>query len=392
MYKSIASLAFVGAVAFASAAGAQSVGAPLQVRTGEVYSVVIEQTESGIVGNQHLDATFRQVLALHIVDAENRLWRYTPVSVEYSLPSGLGVDASATSIDWRALSEGASAFLRVATDVGFECRVNEFGRCVEMSNWPFWRDRAENFVLMFDAFARMIPPAATAPAADAAAPQKPSAEGEAPTANPAPAFDWAAYRGPVLRGLARLLDGVDVRDAATLMSGFNPAASLQGRVLTRGQTQDIVDEAEMPFGAPPLRFAGTLRLQRIDRRNNTAIVVRRMALDAESVRASSRSIAQFLTTNLVEPISAVSGADAPTAAAMSAQVDEMLNALNFGYEETTTGVVDLASGMARETTTEFRFTMAPPGGGERESIEMTGTLVMRITPGAPQVPHLPRAE
>jgi hypothetical protein len=393
MRKFFTALALAGALLAAPSASAQTVGVPLQVRTGEVYTVRVEQTSSTEVAEQEIEATLTQVYALNIVDAENRIWRYTPVSITYSLPTGMGIEEETASIDWQLLSEGLSAMLRVATDVGVECRVDAYGRCLEMSNWPLWRDRAENLMLMIDAFARMAPqqPASDEASMQPTASTTPEAE---PEQTPPPAVKWSELRGPLLRGIARMLDGVDTRDAAAAMASLHAASAVQGRTLTRRQSEAVVDELEMPFGAPPLRFTGTLRLERIDRRNNTATIVRRVALDAESARATLRAVSQFLSANLIEPVAAVSaqeGSPGPSAADLVTMFDALLAAVDFRYEETTTGMVDLATGMARETTTEFTFTMTPPGDGAPAiPAAINGRTVMRITPGAPEVPRLPR--
>ncbi len=403
MSKFLATLAFVGTLLLIPASSAQTVGVPLQVHTGEVYTVRMEQTQTISIAGAP-DMTFTQVLALEIVDAENRVWRYTPVSLEFSFPKGLEGEPGADNIDWAAGSEMISALMRIATDVGFECRVDEFGRCSELLNWPLWRDRAENLVLMFDAAARMAPKAALGAGGATAEPVSEAdeatsedeveadVEGEFEAAA-SPAMNWAEIRGPLLRGLARVLDGIDARDAGASM--YLPAATLQGRTLTRRQNVDVADEVEMPFGAPPLRLVGTLRLERIDRRANTATIVRRVTLDQASARASLRSVAQFITTNVVEPAAAAAapkGEEAPTAEAMMGMLDGVLESFNFQYQETTTGIVDLATGMARETTTDSTITLAPPGPTEAEPFVVRARSITRITLGAPEIPRLPRGE
>ncbi|HVK81300.1 MAG TPA: hypothetical protein VM915_11880, partial [Verrucomicrobiae bacterium] len=158
MRKFFGALALSGVLALAPSVAAQTVGGPLQVRSGEVYTVSVVQTQSTEMDNREIEATFSHEYALHIVDAENRIWRYMPANMSYSLPTGLGIEEQAlANMNWPVLSEAMSAMLRVATDVGLECRVNEFGACTEMTNWPLWRDRVENIVLMADAFARFVP-------------------------------------------------------------------------------------------------------------------------------------------------------------------------------------------------------------------------------------------
>lgn len=390
MRKIFSALAIAGAFIAAPVANAQTVGTPLQVRTGEVYTISVEQSQSTDFGENDVTASLSHVYALHIVDAENRIWRYMPASLTYSLPTGLGIEAQAAALNWPVLSEGVSAMLRIATDIGIECRVDEFGRCVDMTNWPAWRDRAENLIVMADAFARMVPETSTSlesPAPEAVGPKDASG---APAVGMAPTPTWSTLRGPVLRGLAAVLDNFDSRDAAATMASIETIAGVQGRTLTRRQSVPVADELEMPFGASPLRFTGTVRLERIDQRNNTATVVRRVSLDQESARATLRGVSAFLTTNMVEPVAHAAGEGADISAVTGA-VDTMLDAMSFQYQETTTGIVDLATGMAREATTDYTVTLTPPDGvGGDTPLTLRGRTVIRVTSGAPEIQRLPR--
>lgn len=366
-------LAFVGALLAAPLAAAQTVGVPIQVSTGDVFTVQVDYTQSTVIGEQPIDARFGYVYTIEVLNAEQRLWRFMPVSVSYEFPSGLGVEAESLQINWAAVSDAFSAIMRIATDVGFECRVDEYGRCLELTNWPFWAARVEDLALMTDAFLRLSFPAA------------------APSGSERPAVTWETVRVPTMQGIARLIDAYDARDAAAGVAGMFIPAYLQGRTLTRRQNVDVVHEYDMPWGAPPLRFTGTMRLERIDRRANTGTVVRRVSLDRESVRASVRSMTQFVTDNLVTPLASYFPEDQqpPSAEALLEMIDLGLNGLS--YEETTTGVIDLATGWARETTTDFTVTMAPPeaaGGGD--PMTARGRIVTRVTAGRPPAPRLPR--
>lgn len=383
MRKILTALALGAALMAAPSAAAQTAGVPLQVRTGDVYTVEVAMTQTTDVGEESLEATFTQTYALHIVDAESRIWRYTPASIEYQLPTGMGIEEAAAEMNWPALSEAMSAMIRVAADIGFECRVDEFGRCVAMSNWPLWRDRMENLVIMADAFARMYP--------SAGAPENASVQPTATTTPTEPGASepsWATMRGPVLRGVAAMLDNIDTSDAASMMASVYIPAYVQGRTLTRRQDVAVSDEMEMPFGAPPLRFTGTLRLDRINQRDNSATVIRRVVLDRDSARASLQAMSRFVSINLLEPMAAASREDPES---MTGMIDGMLNAVGFGYEETTTGIIDLTTGMARQTTTDYTLTISPPeDAGESEPVRLQGRTVIRITPGAPTVTRLPR--
>jgi hypothetical protein len=271
-----------------------------------------------------------------------------------------------------------------------------------MTNWPLWNTRLENLILMFDAFARLVPAPAEVPIMEEPYPEAPPAPGQksddedadysvdpviVEEATPGP--DWRVIRGPVLAGLRRMLDEFNSRDAAGMMSGVYMPAFVQGRTLTPRQTINLVDEYEMPFGAPPLRFNSTLRLDRIDRRNNTMTVLRRSALDVESARAASRDITAFVSQVLIQPAAAAAGGEAPPSVeSIQQMVDMMLSAVS--YEESTTGVIDLSTGLARETTTDLTIAFGGFGGTPEDPFEMHGRYVTRVTLGAPDVPRLPQ--
>ena len=366
-------------LALAGPASAQTVGGPLQVRSGEVYTVDIHYAQQVDIGETPIETTARQVFALTIVDAEAGLWRYMPILVEYDIPTGAPMLEAASQFNVPALNQGLSALMRIATDIGFECRVDAYGRCMEMTNWPQWQARVENFILALDAFAQL------APGMNA----QPAAEGEAAKVG----GDWATYRGPVLRGFGRMVDNFDARDAASLMANIYMPAAVQGRTLTRRQAVNVIDEFEAPFGAPPIRFTGTVRLERIDRRANTGTVVHRVAMDRASARATAQGMVSFLSDALVAPLAAQSpkGEAPPTPETIMALIDGFLGELSL--ESTTTGTVDLATGMARETTTEFAFSMPAPGAeAGAEPLTSRARMVTRVTPGAPDTPRLPRGD
>jgi hypothetical protein len=406
-----AALAFAGALLLTPVASAQTISAPLRVATGDAFTVNVAYTQSSEIADEPIEVTMHYLYAVHVLDAEQRLWRFTPISISYDIPDMPGFDSEeARNINWPAMSEMMSALMRIGTDVGFECRVDEYGRCMDMTNWPFWSARIENLVLAFDSAARMMPTRAqSAEELPTIVPTPPMVVPPAPAPRRTkniesavseeagmveveaaePPFDWERARGPVLQGIARMIDGVDSRDAASSMSGVYLPAFVQGRTLTRRETVNFVDEYEMPFGAPALRFNASLTLDRIDRRTNTATVVRRASLDEASVRAALSSMTSFASDAFLTPLAAEFGEEGqnmPSGEALGDMLNSMLNGLT--YEETTRGVIDLSTGMARETTTEFTASVRVVA--EEEPMQMRGRIVTRVTPGAPAAPRLPR--
>ena len=370
----------------APAAMAQTISAPVRVETGQVYTITVDQTQTSEIAGQDVEATLSHTYALHIVDAERGIWRYVPASISYTMPTGLPAPEG-SDLNWTLINQAVSALYRVSTDIGFEYRVDEYGRCIDMSNWPMWRARVEDVVIMGDAFARMMPQTA-ANDEEAAEEDSGSPKSGENNAVPATPYTWERMRGPVLRGVATMLDNVDSRDVAASLAMAQPGALLQGRSLTRRQPVAVSDEFEMPFGAPSLRFNGTLQLERVNQRDNTATVVRRVSLDEASARASLSGMAQFLTTSVVQPI-ANSVGEGQTAEGLSSMIQPVLDAFSMRYEEATTGTVDLTTGLARETVTEYTVSLAyadsatPP-------VTASGRTVIRITPGAPNPERLPR--
>lgn len=386
-------LAVIAVLFVAPPAAAQTVGVPLQMRTGDMFTVSVEYTQTAEIGGEDLNATMSYVYSVQVLDAETRLWRFMPISVAYEMPEMPGIEAQAANINWVAASDVMSAMMRIATDVGFECRVDEHGRCNEMTNWPFWSARVENMALAFDGIARMMPtpPSALAPAAaeTPAGPHPKGGEQALMQANAPPRTPtWEEVRVPVLQGVARLIDSIDARDAAAALSSAYYPATVQGRTLTRRQTVPFTEAFEMPFGAPALQFSGTLRLDSINQRDNTAIVTRRATLDQQSARNALTAMTTFVSAAVIEPMSPqlAEGQRPPEGAALAEMVNSML--ADLAYQETTRGVIDLSTGMARETTTDY--TMSVRMMAAEEPVEMRGRVVTRVTPSAPETPRLPR--
>jgi hypothetical protein len=407
--------ACVVTLALAPVAAARDVAMPVRVRAGDQFTVTVTDRNSFGAGEQQIGFATTVVWALDVLEAgrSGGRWRWTPVSVHFdSIPRVAGVDeegdaeAALASLDPEALSEGMSAFLRIAADIGFECRVDSTGRCLALSNWPAWRSRYENAALMIDAFARM---AQTSEAREAQA-DGPGRRGRSSGAkSPLPTtvqrdVDWGVFRGPVLQSLAAVIDGVDERAAAFAMAGLHPLSALQGRTLAVGRASPFVEEWAMPFGASPIRVSGATTLESVT--GGVAIVRRQAELDGESARAAVRAAASYLVESVMTPLTALSSgrADAPDAAVLRAGLDAFTPLLDVSFSETTRGEVELRSGLARAAVTEYRWRLALPrmgGGGaarkasaatedEGAAITGSGSYTIRLTPGAPATPRLPR--
>ncbi len=396
MKKLLAALMFGAAIAAGSVAVAQEVGVPLNLQAGQSYTIRMDIRETIITGDEEVSVTMGAVYALDILShtPTDRRWLYTPVSIDYSDIASLVPEAAGLGIDWALASEGISALGRVFADIGFECRVDAYGRCEEWSNWSMWSARAENTVLAVDAFARMAE-AIGAPTEETKASTTSSAAADPEGGmSEAPPVSWATMREPVLLAISALLDGVDSRSAASMVSSFHPLAAVQGRTMTRGETQPFAEAWPMPFGAPPINVTGTLTLDRVDRRAGTATFVRHATVDAPSVTASLEGMSEYMITRVIAPAAPYFGDSAdsvPDADAMRGLVQMFLPMFNFSMEETTTGIVDLNTGMARQSTTDLTFTMNGPPDMPEASTTVRLNYVLTVEPGAPSLPRLPRA-
>src|SRR5690606_7791321 len=115
-----AALAFAGALLLTPVASAQTISAPLRVATGDAFTVNVAYTQSSEIADEPIEVTMHYLYAVHVLDAEQRLWRFTPISISYDIPDMPGFDSEeARNIHWPAMSEMMSALMRIGTDVGF---------------------------------------------------------------------------------------------------------------------------------------------------------------------------------------------------------------------------------------------------------------------------------
>ena len=386
--------ALAAAPAIAPEAAAREYGAPLQVEPGQTYAISLDMHEVIGSAEQNIDISGSQVYRLDILP--NNRWRYTPVTFTYGDMQALGVPVEVPPRAMQAMGEGVSAFFRIAADIGFECTVDAYGRCVSWSNWPTWSARVENLVLMADAFARYGIAMSQSGEDEVVYGDEvdETSDAEGGMAERDPTKMWLKMREPVLQSVALFLDGITSESAASAMSTFHPAAAVQGRVMERGVAQRFAEEWTMPFGAPPILVSGELTLERVNSRANTGEFVRRSTVDADSVRAALRAMANTLANDVLAPVRPMleeQGADADELLNM---VDEILPQVGLEFVETTRGTVDLSTGMARETATQLHIVITPPANAESEAasepITVDLTYTLNIEPGAPETPRLPR--
>jgi hypothetical protein len=369
----------------AAQASAQTVAFPVRVAAGDDYTVTIDidQDLGPTLPGQRLES--RSVYDLDI-ETPTR-WQFTPTRLEFSnLQQLMGASGAPSSVDIAALNDAMSAMVRLATDVGFECRVDVRGQCADMTNWSTWSSRIENFALVADGFARVGLSASSAfsgagetvgrppgpkpqtvdeaerqAALDAAAERYDDVSAGVPS-NPFSAFDYERHRVPILQAVAALIDGFDSRAAASGMASFGLLALPQGRTLTVGAQTTFADQWAMPFNAPPIRMNGVLTLESVDRAAGVATVLRTATLDEDSMRAALRGMAAYLGGPVMEPLRPLLPEGQQVTPEMISAMTEMVLAFaDIDVSETTRGQVDLRTGLIRTAETTYVVRIAGQG-------------------------------
>ncbi len=370
----------------AAQASAQTVAFPVRVAAGDDYTVTvdIDQDLGPTLPGQRLQS--RTVFDLD-VETPTR-WQFTPTRFEFSNFDALlgAAGAPSPSVDMAAFNDAMSAMLRLATDVGFECRIDVRGQCADMTNWSTWTSRIENFALTADGFARFGLSASSAfggagetvgrppgpkpqtvdeaerqAALDAAAERYDDVSAGVP-ANPFSDFDYERHRVPILQAVAALIDGFDSRAAASGMSTFGLLALPQGRTLTVGAQTSFTDQWAMPFNAPPIRMNGVLTLESVDRAAGVATVLRTATVDEDSMRNALRGMAAYLGGPVMEPLRPMlPEAQQVTPEMISAMTEMVLAFADIDVTETTRGQVDLRTGLIRTAETTYVVRIAGQG-------------------------------
>ena len=390
------------------------------VHPGDQFTVTMEDRQSAGSGATQTSAALTTVFALSIESED--LWRWTPVSIRITaMPKVEGANAAAAQgvvqlISGAEMSDALSAMLRLTTDIGFLCRVDRTGRCIALENWPQWRARAENMMIMTDGFARLgsafAPPAST-PAPDdhdagatgkkqtPASPRAPGTPVQNDDTPAPPAFNWNANRSKIIHAFAAVLDGFDNRSAATMLQLGDTAAGLQGRALDVGRPERAAEEWAMPFGAQPVRLNATVTVTGLDVAGGVAHVQRQSAVDEPTMRAALRVAADFFA----DEASAFTGNTTGMPSGPSNPLNKLLDASDYTWSEQATADIDLTTGLARRVESHvsgtFVFATTAPARRRARSraapeasantVTFEQTRIVTITPGAPATPRLERA-
>ena len=302
------------------------------------------------------------------------------------LPLGPGLDRT------------LSAAMRLITDLDLVCRVNAQGACIELLNWPQWRERIENVVLlssgaliMVDAYENSTSPSSGSGGGMDALTLALRGQSAAPAAEAAAGPDMLLIANAIDAVSGVLLDSMDSRTVGAML-GFPFMTDVQGLSLREGQTQATEALYPLPFGAEAIRVTGAVTLEDIDRRAGVARFNRTANLDAASVTTSLTTLMQnasgpiIATLTPILPAGSMGEDPAATAEFMSSMVGAMMASFDFSFTETGTALVDLNTGLLRSGTVTQVFAMNGPDGASLAS--QTSVTTFTLTPAAPRRPRL----
>lgn len=399
----------------APATAQQGRAIPVQVQPGQTFLLDMDYAieDSTTVGSLNFGITVG--LEIEEMGPQGGVWRWSIEDVNIvpggSLASPGGLDPLAGMPFGPGLDQALSAGLRLMTDLDIVCRVDARGACVEVLNWPQWRERTENAVLLTTGVLRVLDqqqqqslatleeyPAIMAPEykpeyvpstrrGSAPAPVAiPPVEAYTPTPIP---YETIAQGIEAVAGV--LLDNVDGRILANL-SSLPALTDVQGLSLAQGQSQDIETLFALPFGADPLRMTGVVTLDALDRRAGVARFSRSASLDSAGLTRSLTTLMQNGAPPVINALTPLlpEGAmgEDPVASAnfMVSMVGAALAGMNFDVRETSTAEVDIATGLARSGQLRQVVSARLPDGAS--VIEQVSTMTFTLRPAPLNQPRL----
>ena len=414
--KSAVAAVAMGAAAvlgFAGPAHAQQARAiPIQVQPGQTFLLDMNYNIEDSTGIGSIAMDIGVGLEIEEMGPQGGVWRWSleSISIDPSVAATGpdGVNPFAGVPFGPGMDQALSATLRLMTDLDIVCRVNAQGACVEVLNWPQWRERAENTILIGTGVLRVLedqqqqsqsdevllgpvvspeykPEYVPSTRRGAASPPMVSV-GPAPvesySASPIP---YALIADAVEAVAGILLDSVDGRMLAS-MSNLPAITDIQGVTLAQGQSLQTETRIALPFGAEPVRMTGTVTLDGIDRSAGVARFSRSASLDSAGFTQSLTTMMQNGAPPIINALAPILPADYmgedPVASAnfMVSMIGAGLASLNLSMQETSTGEVDLATGLVRSG--EIRQTISarlPDGASAMEQVT-TVTFTLRPAP------------
>jgi hypothetical protein len=404
---------------FAIPAEAQQARAiPVQVQAGQTFLLDMDYSISEAGSPGALNAGVVLGLEIEEMGPQGGVWRWSIEDVSLVPGSSLATPAGAADpFAGLPLGEGfdqaLSAGLRLMTDLDIVCRVDARGACVEVLNWPQWRERTENAVLMVTGVLRVLDQqqqqsaSLTGPAGIMVAPDDkpayvpssrrgseavpmatPPAPVEAYTPTPIP-FEMIARSVEAVAGV--LLDSVDGRMLASL-SNVPAIVDVQGLTVAQGQSRETETLFALPFGAEPFRMTGTVTLDSIDRGAGVARFSRSASLDSRGLTRSLTGLLQNGAPSIVNALAPVlpEGAmgEDPVASAnfMVSMVGAAMASMTIAVQETSTAEVDLATGLVRSGQVRQVTSMRIPDGSS--AMEQISRITFTLRPAPLNQPRL----
>jgi len=374
---------------------------PIQVQPGQTFLLDMSDAVGGATGVGSFDMTLALGLEIEEMGSQGGVWRWSVEDIGFDWQSMAGGAAAlnplAAGPAGPGFNQAVSAGLRLMTDLDIACRVDARGACVEVLNWPQWRERAENAVLRVTGALRFLDEQqqfqaeaerrgsllATGPKPDYS-PSTRRGRGDAALASPprTPSAPGQAPFGPIAGGeeavAGVLLDNIDGRILAG-MTDILAIIDVQGLALAEGQTIQTESVAALSFGAEPFRVAGGVTLESVDRRAGVARFSRAAAVDPVAVSGSLTTLLQNGALPILDAssplLSAVPMRDPPLAVLASALQD-----VNLQMEETSTAEVDLAAGLVRSARVVQTFSLLMPDGLSALDQATTMTFTLRPAP------------
>lgn len=398
MRKSVVSFLAMG-LCFLGTAGAQTVNAPLQLAAGQHYTVNSTMRISEFTGVEALglepeaatalaflpDITLQMVWGLEVKSwgADGGVFRWTVENGGINAPMLEGLAAGATASTpgaGAAISQGldqvVGGLLVSSLDLGFDCRVDRSGRCIELLNYRDWQRATLGQVEMVRGILTAIGPVV---------PATPGPDGKPPQVPPSRMF---ATMNTLIGSLTSLfVDGYDARSAAAAFSLLDGMANIQGA--RAGATTVTFPQ---PMGGGNLPTTGQVSVVSVDQGARTAQIRTSLTADPAAMRRATAAQVQAMGPMLEQlgqfaaMAPATPGSGPSTAAAEMAELRTMMTEMATSGRYTlsleTTGTVDLTTGLARETRTLMRSSSA---WGAANSTPMAATIEVttRLTPGQP---------
>jgi hypothetical protein len=389
----------VSACATTSADGGSG-GPGVRLQSNDQYTVNVKDVQTATFFGQSTKTDIETTMGLNVLrGGGDQLWRWTYADFKINALE-LGEDLP-PEFDISMISSLFGPAVRLGFSYGFECKVDRDGSCAELTNWSTWRGAIEDTIMLVEAGVK-IGTSMNAPASEPAL----DLDGDG-TPDIVPVTPLEPFGGPgdfdqrtmdlIVNIALNLLDGFDGKSAGALAtSGFIGLPSVQGAVLTPGGPMDYTRAVPLPYGGGALTFTGTRTVESVDRAAGTALVTTETQIDSKAAIASFLSIFDNLVNPNVQAFAAFDpegGVGGVMVAAMvRAQMEAALAGATLDFKESTRGVVDLKTGVAREAVTTY--TLSIKGGGEFDWVsgEISGTQTVTLTPGAPTIARLTRRE